>query len=469
VKRLLRLLAVLFLTLLPLVATFTPAYAIINPTSIAINSIRVFQNLWESGDMLFVIDEEVMYALDPTETPENTYFTGLFDGAVLKAQSPLKYYQHSVSSVYLTHAQVDSLVITWGNPYDIRVSGNPSYFALAEGTNMRTVAIAVADWVTGTTTQSPGYLGTWVLGLAEDLEADWQITDPTITILTASGKLNATGTAFFLDVIPNLQYICPSIFSASVSYPDMPDYTFTQGYAGNLTAGYTYLYAWVTPASYTDVDHAWNHPNSAFDNDTGTYASNTLTPGGVWSSRLELNKHSIIYTDTIRVWCSISAVASTQEEIDLDAYYNDGWKDVFLGAIDEGVYHSYTLGGNYTVSATRMRFNYVGPNPGEARVNEVDFWGYSGVNITKAAADLGTFFGGVSGGMMAGVGLMLVYFILAGRIFVATGSVTAAVVLSIPFILIGNLIGMLPLGVTFAAGMLILVYFGVTFIVAKLG
>ena len=71
------------------------------------------------------------------------------------------------------------------------------------------------------------------------------------------------------------------------------------------------------------------------------------------------------------------------------------------------------------------------------------------------------------GSMVAAAGATLLYFILAGRVFVATGSTQAAIVLTIPFLLIGGLLGFIPLSVLFAIGFLIIILFGITFILAR--
>lgn len=70
--------------------------------------------------------------------------------------------------------------------------------------------------------------------------------------------------------------------------------------------------------------------------------------------------------------------------------------------------------------------------------------------------------------LIAGICLGVVYFILAGRIFIATGSVPGAIVVSMPFLIVGNLVGLLPLSFTFIAAFLVMVTFGVTFVLGRL-
>ena len=68
---------------------------------------------------------------------------------------------------------------------------------------------------------------------------------------------------------------------------------------------------------------------------------------------------------------------------------------------------------------------------------------------------------------VGGIGLAILFFILAGRIFVATGSVPGAIAISIPFLFVGNLIGVLPLVITFIAAFLCVLTFGVLFILGR--
>ena len=71
------------------------------------------------------------------------------------------------------------------------------------------------------------------------------------------------------------------------------------------------------------------------------------------------------------------------------------------------------------------------------------------------------------GVFIGGIGLAILYFILAGRIFIATGSVPGAVAVSIPFLIGGNLIGILPLTITFIAAFIVVLMFGITFVLGR--
>jgi len=72
------------------------------------------------------------------------------------------------------------------------------------------------------------------------------------------------------------------------------------------------------------------------------------------------------------------------------------------------------------------------------------------------------------GRLVGGAGLALIFFVLSGRIFIATGSVPTSIVVSLPFLFAGNIIGILPLSITFIAAFLVALFFSVTFILGRL-
>ncbi len=310
-----------------LLVVATPVYAIENPDSISVESIRVFEGLWETGDMLFVVEYKVMFASDPEEDPQDTFSLGIWNESLVKGPDrPLDYYDHNFSSIYLTAAQVTSFGYALDDELKVRVYGNPAYFpVLTEGVNMSTTTLS-SQWINaGSLEDTREYLALWSIILAGVLEDSWGLT-----LLTSGGRLNAAGMVKFKEAIPGLDTICPEIFQVSSSYPD-----------------------------YTDPT----------------------------------------YDPTFEV----------------------------------------TLLTN------------VGPRL-EAALEALGLW-VTGKNSM--------------GGLIGGVGLAVLFFVLAGRIFVATGSVPTSIVVSIPFLFVGNIIGILSLTLTFVAAFIVIVLFGVTFILGR--
>lgn len=321
-------LLVLPVTLLVLLSVATPVYSIVDPDLISIESVRVYEGLWETGDMLFLVEYKDMYAVDPDEDPQDTFLLGVWDGAVKGPDRPLDYYQHNFTSVYMTAAQVAAFGYTFGDELKVRVAGNPVFFpSLVEGTNMKTVTLSGGNWLNGGSLETTReYLAAWCIVLAGVLEDSWSIT-----LLTSSDRLNATGMSKFKEAIPGLDSICPDIFQVYSTFPEYDDPAYTPTYETTLL--------------------------------------------GRMGPRLE--------------------------------------------AVLDGL-------GQWIVGKPDM------------------------------------------GGLVGGVGLAILFFVLAGRVFVATGSVPTAVVVSIPFLFVGNIIGVLSLTITFIAAFLVMVTFSVTFILGRL-
>ena len=194
--------------------------AIDDPDSITIRTVRAYEGLWEEDDMLFVVEYDVEYGIDPVEDPDETYAVGIWSPTLVKGPDrPLNYYQHNVISVYLTPAQVTSFGYAVDDELRIRVFGNPTFFpSLTEGVNMRTVTLSPTHWTSGSTLAiTRTALGNRVITIAGSLETSWGIT-----LLTTNDKLNSVGKATFEEAIPGLQGICPDIFQLAVTTPAVP-------------------------------------------------------------------------------------------------------------------------------------------------------------------------------------------------------------------------------------------------------
>jgi hypothetical protein len=87
--------------------------------------------------------------------------------------------------------------------------------------------------------------------------------------------------------------------------------------------------------------------------------------------------------------------------------------------------------------------------------------------LQGALDDLSSYFG-VPALFIGGIAFAIVLFILIGRIFTATQSVTIAVVVSMPLIILANMIGLIPIAITWAAVIIVAVVFGIVFILGRL-
>jgi hypothetical protein len=208
----------------------SPAYAIANPDSITLHTAKVFQNIFESGDMLFVSRYDVDYAAEPGEDAEDAFQYCIYDtdGSTLLISRPLNYYQHNLISIYQTAAQVTTASLTWESEYVPKIVGNPALFGtLTEDTNVDSMTLAESDWLGGTQAVSREYLHLHCLDIAEILEVDWAID---LIVTTSSGEvLNSAGRTAFIDAIPLLDSAIPGLFqfSSSIVQIDWEDATGT--------------------------------------------------------------------------------------------------------------------------------------------------------------------------------------------------------------------------------------------------
>lgn len=317
---------VLILSILPY-----PVNAVADPTSVSIVSTKVFQNVFATGDQLFFVEYDVAYGVDPTEHAHDTYLMQIFDGATLKAQKALSYYDLHIVALYMNSTQT---TVVWGSAITIKITGNPSVF-FPSGTPSYSRLLASTDWIEDVPTNSTHtYLGTYVLGIAQDLEDNWPV-DPTtglplIYLLSADNLLSSAGALIFGECIPGLETVCPEIYETS-------------------TTSVTF-----TPAT--------NQQNGALQT-----SANLLT-----------------------------------------------------GARLQGV------------------------------INGLATWT------------------GASASMVGIFGLIIGMLILLGRVFTATGSSTIAVVASIPVLFIGAAIGIIPFALLWALIIVVVLLFGITFILARL-
>lgn len=198
-----------------LVMLVSPVFAVpANPDSISTWQPKAFENIWESGDMLFVLEYDIEYASEPDEAASDTFLVQLIDtdGTTLLLSRPLKAYQHNLISIYATAAQVTSLGLVWESAYKIVLTANPALFGtITEGTNKKTKTLSASDYNGDGILTSLVLLRDHCIAIATALETDWSIT---LLTTTATGQqvLNVAGTTVFLDAIPALDDALPGLF-----------------------------------------------------------------------------------------------------------------------------------------------------------------------------------------------------------------------------------------------------------------
>lgn len=242
-NKLIRILICLAIGLLYFIPSI-PVYAIANPDSIAFGYYKVFENVLETGDMLFTAEGQVIYAVLPTDYTASEAF--IFDilnvaGTDTLASTPLKEYGDRPIGIYLTNAQVTALGLVSGSLYKIRIMGNPLIFASQTG-NTVTVTLASEDYVDQDLgvdggVPSANLLRNGMISMAEDIEAYDTPVDDYITTVQGYKYLTIAGGDIFINGIVGLNDMCPILFQASleVMEGDKPESTGT--YASTLTPG----------------------------------------------------------------------------------------------------------------------------------------------------------------------------------------------------------------------------------------
>jgi len=305
-----------------------PVYAVGDATSVTIVNGRVFENVWETGDQLYIVQYDIDYATLPTEYAYQTFVFQIYDGASLKAQKAVSAYGNYICAIYKDAADVAAEGFVWGSGYTIRVGGNPlvafpSGFDASQNKAERLL--------------SAGYWQTGTLGLT----------------------------------IPPLLGAAIIIMSESV---------------GTRTVG---LLDWLTDENLLNSAGAivWSEEVEGIEEVAGDYFStHTITPG------------------------------FTRETMPTTA--------------------------------------------------QTTFTGFESPRLKTALNNLGTWIG-IPGAMIGGVGLLIIFFVGAGRVYASTGSVPISVVAVSPLLFLGNVLGLIEFAVMWALVIVILVVFGVTFIMGR--
>lgn len=137
-----------------------------------------------------------------------------------------------------------------------------------------------------------------------------------------------------------------------------------------ITIGYEAVYAspgWISPTGFVDGGGTWSNEPLAYDEDTVTYATETIASAG-WGNYLELT-HSALNCDKVQVWSSYQA---SVDLIEIDVYYSGAWNNIYSGAVTIGQYVEYAIGSEQSVTAMRIRYHTT-KNNRWVRIYEADF------------------------------------------------------------------------------------------------
>ena len=240
---------IVILILLGVFLIASPVLAIGNPNTISFGTgtlplYKVFENVLETGDMLFIVESYVYYAVTPTDYGADESF--LFEvlnttGTVTLLSTPLNEYGDRPISIYQMASQVTALGLTSGTAYGLRITGNPLIFASPIG-NTVTTYLTGADYVDQLLGVDGGVadqnlLRNYLIKMADNMEANDSPAPGDEYIVTIQGirYLTTDGGDIFMEGTPMLSSMCPILFQTGFESMtgDTPESTGT--YAETLT------------------------------------------------------------------------------------------------------------------------------------------------------------------------------------------------------------------------------------------
>jgi hypothetical protein len=200
----------------------------------AAESIKVYRNLIETSDVLFVVYSNKPYVTPPSDPSSEVFIWELIDTdgtTVLGSTTGYDYvndgYGYQVISMYFPA----SAGISWNpaSPYTIRLRGIPIQFTTPP----------VYDY-----TVSPGYytslsdsdsvkaeLAADILKICEDLDGLWGLSVSLISEEETGQVLSTFGQAYFRGCIYSIQALAPSLFPLAIRNIDIANRTWTDAYS----------------------------------------------------------------------------------------------------------------------------------------------------------------------------------------------------------------------------------------------
>ena len=184
---------------------------------------KVFYNVLETGDWLIAAEGYVYYGgVSQNFTASEAFNFELINqaGNVTLASTTLQAYGDRPISIYLSANQTTALTI--GDPYGIRILGNPLVFASSVGNNV-TAYLNAGDYVDqllgvdgGIATNNP--MRNFMIIMADNIQVEDSPPALAQYIVTVQGirYLTTYGGDIFLVGVPNLSTMCPILFQAGL-------------------------------------------------------------------------------------------------------------------------------------------------------------------------------------------------------------------------------------------------------------
>ncbi len=218
------------------------AYAIVNPDNISFGTgtiplYKVFENVSETGDMLFMAEGYVDYTVIPTDYTASEAF--LFEvlnttGTVTLVSTSLNQYGDRPISIYQSAAQVAAIPLVSETAYGLRITGNPTIFASPTG-NTVTAYLGASDYIDQSgATDEDNPLRDFSMLMAINMEAEDTPVNSYIVNIQGINYLTIEGGELFLEGVPGLGTFCAILFQAALEAMTGDAPTSTGAYAAAL-------------------------------------------------------------------------------------------------------------------------------------------------------------------------------------------------------------------------------------------
>jgi len=227
----------------------SPVFAITNPDNIDFGTgadtlYKVFENVIETGDMLFVAEGYVNYVAPADFAPYSAGDAFLFEvldvaGVVTLLSVPLNQFGDRPISIYQTAAQVTAVGLVTETAYKLRITGNPTVFPLPTG-NTVTVTLTPTDYVDqsigkDTAVPTENDLRNFLIDMAENIEVEDSPALDYIVDVQGYRYLSSGGADIFIEGIPGIQSFCAILFQYSIEPIESDAPASTGSYALTLT------------------------------------------------------------------------------------------------------------------------------------------------------------------------------------------------------------------------------------------
>lgn len=238
-----KIIAIISIVIIALFAVTIPVYAAVsNPDSISFGSgdegkYKVFENVLETGDMLFIAEGLVEYATLPSYDADELFLFEVTNaaGTEIYVATSINEYGDRPISIYQTAAQVTAKGLGAGTSDGLRIRGNPLIFPSGAG-NTANVTLVASDWIDYSVFDNDVYNGMrlFCLDIADNIE---DYDSPAIDYVE-----NIDGTDYLSARKNPLQSGYVSVSSNTTAVSSTGDSDNSTEYSGATTT-VTYVYA----------------------------------------------------------------------------------------------------------------------------------------------------------------------------------------------------------------------------------